>query len=69
VKDIRGALERALGAVEQSGGEACTRAGVVARLAGVALEALKVGEIENEVRELRALVAQVLPGGGNHGPA
>jgi hypothetical protein len=63
VANIRAALERALGAVERSGGEACTRAGVVARLASVALEALKVGEIEREVAELRELVRQVLPGG------
>ena len=64
VANIRGALERALGAVEQSGGEACTRAGVVARLASVALEVVKVADIEREVAELRELARQALPNGG-----
>jgi len=65
VANIRAALERALGAVEASGGEACTRAGVAARLASVALEVVKVADIEREVQELRELVRQALPGGSS----
>jgi hypothetical protein len=62
VAQIREAFERALGDVEQSGAPAVARAGAVARLVGVALNVLEVGELGEQVAEPRNLVAERVPG-------
>lgn len=59
--EIRSVLERAAGLVEASGGDAAVRANALARLCGVALDLLRVVDLEREVEALRELVTQRLP--------
>jgi hypothetical protein len=61
VADMRGALERALAAVEASGADPIARANAVSRVVAAALNLHRTGELEAEVAELRRLVCERFP--------
>lgn len=62
VEDVRELIRRAIGLAERSKADGTIRARVLLNAASAALEALKVGDLESELRELRALVDERLGG-------
>jgi hypothetical protein len=64
---IRGALERALAAVEASDTDAIAKANATARIAATAITVLRTCDIESRLEELRRLVLERVPAGARLG--